>query len=52
MNNDFNMPSGDLPTGFAQATFEHFMAPEDLHFLVTPTHAASLSAAWRMDVTL
>jgi hypothetical protein len=47
VNDDYNMPSGDPPTGFEQGHFEHFMAPEDLPFLVTPTHAAS-TAVWRM----
>jgi hypothetical protein len=41
MSNDHNMPSGDPPTDFEQAIFKQYMAPEDLHFLVTPTHAAS-----------
>jgi hypothetical protein len=32
VNKDYNMPSGDPPTGFEQATFEHFIVPEEFTF--------------------
>jgi hypothetical protein len=51
INNGYNNPFGDAPTDFEQANYEQHMAPEDHHFLVSPTHAASTSA-WQVEVTL
>jgi hypothetical protein len=51
MNNCDDNPYGDASTDFEQANFEQFMAPEDLHLLVSPTHAAATSAQ-HVEVTL